>query len=152
MTEQIGKELERVRRLRHPLALLMVDIDHFKRINDTYGHEAGDRAIVGVAGMLTASLRAVDMAARFGGAEFVLLMPETDIDTAALAAERLRAAASQLAVEVDGGLAISLTISVGVAASRPVDAPDTTSSLLARADRALHKAKKEGRDRVVLGE
>lgn len=152
MTEQIGKELDRVRRLRHPLALLMVDIDLFKRINDTYGHEAGDRAIVGVSAMLTAGLRAVDLAARYGGAEFVLLMPETDSDTAALAAERLRLAASQLAVEVDGGLSISLTISVGVAVARPQDAPDTASSLLARADRALYKAKKEGRDRVILGE
>ncbi|MBY0241242.1 MAG: diguanylate cyclase, partial [Burkholderiaceae bacterium] len=110
MTEQIGKELERVHRLRHPLALMMVDIDYFKRINDTYGHEAGDRAIIAVAGMLTGSLRAIDMVARFGGEEFVLLMPETDLETAGVAAERLRQAASQLAVEVDGGLTITLTI------------------------------------------
>ncbi len=151
MTEHIGKELERVRRLRHPLALLMVDIDHFKRINDTYGHEAGDRALVAVAGMLSASLRAVDTVGRFGSEEFVLLMPETDLETAGLAAERLREAASQLVVEVDGGLTIALTISVGVAASRPQHAPDTASSLLVRADRALYQAKAEGRDRVVLG-
>ncbi|GAB2863365.1 hypothetical protein GCM10027277_35040 [Pseudoduganella ginsengisoli] len=151
MTEHIAKELERVRRLRHPLALLMVDIDHFKRINDTYGHEAGDRAIIAVANMLSASLRAIDTVARFGGEEFVLLMPETDLETAGLAAERLREAASLLAVEVDGGLAIALTISIGVAASRPQQAPDTASSLLVRADKALYQAKEEGRNRVVLG-
>jgi diguanylate cyclase (GGDEF)-like protein len=150
MTEQIGKELERVRRLRHPLALMMVDIDHFKRINDTYGHEAGDRAIVAVAGMLTGSLRAIDTVARFGGEEFVLLMPETDLETAGVAAERLREAASQLVVEVDGGLTIALTVSIGVAAARPQHAPDTASSLLVRADKALYLAKEQGRNRVML--
>jgi two-component system, cell cycle response regulator len=150
MTEHIGKELERVRRLRHPLALMMVDIDHFKRINDTYGHEAGDRAIIAVSAMLTGSLRAIDTVGRFAGEEFVLLMPETDLETAGMAAERLREAASLLEVEVDGGLAIALTVSVGVAASRPQQAPDTASSLLMRADKALHLAKEQGRDRVVL--
>lgn len=150
MTEHIGKELERVRRLRHPLALMMVDIDHFKRINDTYGHDAGDRAIVAVAHMLAGDLRAIDVVGRFAGEEFVLLMPETDLETAGHAAERLREAASQLVVEVDGGLTIALTISVGVAASRPQQTPDTASSLLVRADKALHRAKQEGRDRVVL--
>lgn len=151
MTEQIAKELDRARRYKHPLALLMVDIDHFKRINDTYGHDAGDQAIVAVAGALSAGMRSIDLAARFGGEEFVLLMPEASLETAGGAAERLRETVSQLRIEVDGGLQISMTISVGVAASYPQDAPDSASSLLVRADKALYRAKKEGRDRVVLG-
>jgi diguanylate cyclase (GGDEF)-like protein len=151
MTEQIAKELERARRYHHPLALLMVDIDHFKRINDTYGHDMGDQVIVAVAGALTAGMRNIDLVARFGGEEFVLLMPEAEIRMAAAAAERVRETVSRLVIEADGGLTVSLTISVGVAASYPKDAPDSPSSLLVRADKALYRAKQEGRDRVVLG-
>jgi diguanylate cyclase (GGDEF)-like protein len=151
MTEQIAKELDRARRYRHPLALLMVDIDHFKRINDTYGHDVGDQAIVAVAGALSAGLRSIDLVARFGGEEFVLLMPEASLETAGAAAERLRETVSQLRIELDGGLEVSLTISVGVAASYLQEAPDSPSSLLMRADKALYQAKNEGRDRVVLG-
>jgi diguanylate cyclase (GGDEF)-like protein len=150
MTEQISKELDRARRYKHPLALLMVDIDHFKRINDTYGHEVGDQAIVAVAGALSAAMRSIDLVARFGGEEFVLLMPEASLETAGGAAERLRETVSQLCIDVEGGLSISLTISVGVAASYPQEAPDSPSALLVRADKALYQAKKDGRDRVVL--
>jgi diguanylate cyclase (GGDEF)-like protein len=150
MTEQISKELDRARRYKHPLALLMVDIDHFKRINDTYGHEVGDQAIVAVAGALSAAMRSIDLVARFGGEEFVLLMPEASLETAGGAAERLRETVAQLRIDLDGGLTVSLTISVGVAASYPQDAPDSPSALLVRADKALYQAKKDGRDRVVL--
>ncbi|KQV85018.1 diguanylate cyclase [Massilia sp. Root351] len=150
MTEQISKELDRARRYKHPLALLMVDIDHFKRINDTYGHDVGDQAIVAVAGALSAAMRSIDLVARFGGEEFVLLMPEASLETAGGAAERLRETVAQLRIDLDGGLTVSLTISVGVAASYPQEAPDSPSALLVRADKALYQAKKEGRDRVVL--
>src|SRR5262249_10289356 len=90
MTDQIAHELERARRFKHPLSLLMIDIDHFKRINDTFGHEVGDKAIVAVAKLLTESMRSIDLAARFGGEEFVLLMSETNLEVAMRAAERLR--------------------------------------------------------------
>jgi diguanylate cyclase (GGDEF)-like protein len=150
MTEQINKELERSRRFRHPLSLLMVDIDHFKNVNDVYGHEAGDRAIVAVSRALAGGMRSIDMASRFGGEEFVLLMPETDINVAGSAAERLRADVAALCIAGDKGERITLTISIGVAASHPEsDAPDSASSLLSRADKALYQAKHEGRDRVV---
>ena len=149
MTEQINKELERSRRFRHPLSLLMVDIDHFKGINDRYGHEAGDRAIIAVSKALAGGMRSIDMASRFGGEEFVLLMPETDIDVAGNAAERLRADIAELRINGDNGEQIALTISIGVAASDPYGAPDSASSLLSRADKALYQAKHEGRDRVV---
>jgi diguanylate cyclase (GGDEF)-like protein len=149
MTEQIGAELERARRFRHSLALLMVDIDHFKRINDTHGHEAGDRTIVAVSAALTAHLRSIDMAARFGGEEFVMLMPESAMDEAVRAAERLRAAVEALRLDVGTGQTIALTISIGVAVADPDDGHDGTSALLMRADKALYRAKKEGRNRVV---
>ena len=152
MTEQINKELERSRRSRHPLSLLMVDIDHFKNVNDIHGHEAGDRAIIAVAQSLARGMRSIDMTSRFGGEEFVLLMPETDIAVASLAAERLRADVAALRIGGDKGEQIALTISIGVAASYPDGvAPDSPSSLLSRADKALYQAKREGRDRVVSG-
>lgn len=149
MTEQIAKELERSRRFLHPLSLLMVDIDHFKNVNDVYGHEAGDRAIVAVSKALAGGMRSIDMASRFGGEEFVLLMPETDLDVAGHAAERLRACVAALRIHGDNGEQIALTISIGVAASDPGGALDSPSSLLSRADKALYQAKHAGRDRVV---
>jgi len=149
MTEQIAQELERARRFHHPLSLLMIDIDHFKRINDTYGHEVGDQAIIQTATLLTANLRAVDMVARFGGEEFVLLMPETHIAVAVHAAERLREQAAGLRLRTEFGVEVELTISIGVAAADPHGTPDTPSSLLVRSDKALYRAKKEGRNRVV---
>ncbi len=150
MTEQINLELERARRFRHPLTLLMVDIDHFKQINDQYGHEAGDRAIVAVSRALASGVRSIDMASRFGGEEFVLLMPETDVEVAGYAAERLRADVAALAIVSDERERIALTISIGVAQADPDGAaPDSMSSLLIRADKALYRAKHEGRNRVV---
>jgi len=152
MTEQISAELARARRFRHGLALLMVDIDHFKRINDTHGHEAGDRTIVAVSAALTAHLRSIDMAARFGGEEFVLLMPESDMDAAVRAAERLRSAIEELRLDVGAAETIALTISIGVAVAaidHYQDGDDSTSTLLMRADKALYRAKKEGRNRVA---
>ena len=109
----------------------------------------GDQAIVQTATMLTSQLRAVDMAARFGGEEFVLLMPETHIAVAVHAAERLREQASLLRVQAESGLEVGLTISIGVAAADPNGMQDSPSSLLVRADKALYRAKKEGRNRVV---
>jgi diguanylate cyclase (GGDEF)-like protein len=146
MTERIAAELERACRFGHPLAVLMVDIDFFKRINDTHGHDTGDRAIVALANLLTVSLRAIDTAARFGGEEFVVLMPETEEGVAAVAAERLRMAASMLRVPAEGGTDVGLTISIGVAS---LGVGDTPSSLLLRSDKALYRAKQAGRDRVV---
>lgn len=148
MTALIGAELERTRRFGHPLSLLMIDIDHFKDVNDTYGHDAGDRAIVAVAMALSVDLRACDSAARLGGEEFVVLMPETELQVAGDAAERLRNSIAGLRLEADDGRPIALTISIGVAAAGKRGEPDSPSTLLSRADRALHRAKTEGRNRV----
>lgn len=146
MTEQIVAEQERARRFGHPVSVLMVDIDFFKRINDTFGHDTGDHAIVAVANLLAESLRVIDTAARFGGEEFVVLLPETEEAVAAVAAERLRAAAAALRLHSEDGSEVTLTISIGVASAI---AGDTPSTLLMRADQALYRAKQEGRDRVV---
>jgi diguanylate cyclase (GGDEF)-like protein len=94
-------------------------------------------------------MRSFDMVARFGGEEFVVLMPETELDVAAKAAARLRAAVAGIDVKSDSGLPIWMTISIGVAAFHPDGVPETPSALLSRADKALYQAKAEGRDRVV---
>jgi two-component system, cell cycle response regulator len=148
MTALIGGELERARRFGHPLSLLMIDIDHFKDVNDRFGHDAGDRAIVAVAMALSVDLRASDSAARFGGEEFVVLMPETDVGMACDVADRLRRSIESLRLEGDDGTPIALTISIGVALAVGGQA-ETPSALLSRADSALHQAKAEGRNRVV---
>ena len=154
MTLRLGEELERARRFEHTLSLLMIDIDYFKRINDRHGHDAGDRAIVAVAQVLRSVTRGMDTAARFGGEEFVLLMPETPLAVALEVAERLRMAAARLRVECDDGQLVNLTISIGVTASTPLATvparrePDSLTDLLIRADQALYRAKHGGRDRV----
>ena len=149
MTSQITLELERSRRHRHPLSLLMADIDHFKLVNDSHGHDTGDRAIVAVARTLSLGVRSIDLASRFGGEEFVMLLPETDMALAASAAERLRAEVEALQVADEDGHPVALTISIGVATADPDDVIDTVSTLLIRADRALYRAKHEGRNRVI---
>ncbi len=149
MTEQINRELDRVRRLGHPLSLLMADIDHFKNVNDQYGHEAGDRVIIAVAKALAEGVRNIDMASRFGGEEFVLLMPETSIEVATSAAERLRQHIAELEVLGDKGESIRFTISIGVATALAGNTMDTPSTLVSRADKALYQAKDAGRNRVV---
>lgn len=154
MTLRLTEELERAQRFGHTLSLLMIDIDHFKRINDGHGHDAGDRAIVAVAQVLRSVTRGMDTAARFGGEEFVLLMPETPLAVALEVAERLRVAAASLRVECDDGQLVNFTISIGVTSSAPqATAParreaDSLTDLLIRADQALYRAKHAGRDRV----
>jgi len=149
MTEQINRELDRGRRFGHPLSLLMADIDHFKNVNDHYGHEAGDRVIIAVARTLAEGVRNIDMASRFGGEEFVLLMPETSITVATSAAERLRQEVANLEVKGDKGESIRFTISIGVAMAPPENTLETPSTLVSRADKALYQAKEMGRNRVV---
>jgi len=154
MTLRIAEEIERAQRGGHTLSLLMIDIDYFKRINDRHGHDAGDRTIVAVAQILRSVTRGMDTAARFGGEEFVLLMPETALPVAFEAAERLRLAVAGLQVECGDGQAIRLTISIGVAAITPAAStairlgPDVLTDLLIRADQALYRAKNGGRNRV----
>src|SRR5579872_1527431 len=131
-----------------PLALMMLDIDFFKSINDNYGHDAGDDVLRDFAMRIKRSIRGIDLACRCGGEEFVIVMPETDMAVAAMVAERLRRriAAEQFAIE-QGARSIPVTISIGIAALRGRE--DTAASILKRADQALYRAKRDGRNRVV---
>jgi two-component system cell cycle response regulator len=131
-----------------PLALLVLDIDYFKSINDTYGHDAGDDVLRDFALRIKRSIRGIDLACRCGGEEFVIVMPETDMAVAAMVAERLRRriAAEPFAIS-QGQRSIPVTLSIGIAALRGQD--DNAAGLLKRADQALYRAKRDGRNRVV---
>lgn len=137
-------EIKRMRRLSHPLAVVMVDIDFFKRINDTHGHDAGDAALSAFAKLCHGSLRGHDLAARLGGEEFALLLPETTPEEALALAERLRREVSELTIP---GTEVRMTISAGVSAVTPGEG--SVEDALARADRALYGAKNGGRNRVM---
>jgi diguanylate cyclase (GGDEF)-like protein len=143
--EQGDRKLRGLELSARPAALAMFDIDHFKSINDRYGHAGGDAAIRAVADIIRASLRAGDLAARLGGEEFALLLPDADLDAAVAIAERVRAATEALVVEHEGHR-IGFTISAGVAA---LHASNTLDGWIAHADAALYRAKQEGRNRVV---
>ena len=141
--------LERVNQDATSAAILLFDVDHFKQVNDTYGHGAGDEVLRELAARTIKSVRSVDLAVRWGGEEFLVVMPETDLANAAAVAERLRAAvAKHLFTVRSSGEKLAITISVGVAAAMPTG--DRRDRLLKRADDALYSAKAAGRNRVVV--
>ena len=142
----IVQELARCRREGLPLALVMIDVDHFKRVNDTFGHPAGDRVLKALANRLQQAVRASDSACRYGGEEFILLLPGMDMETARARADRWRQAFSADTVAC-GDLRIQATISMGIAAFP--EHGDSLAALTRCADLALYEAKKTGRDRVV---
>ncbi len=143
----LNSEWDRIRRTNGCLALLMIDLDYFKSINDTYGHQIGDKCLVKVGEILTQHVhRSADQLARYGGEEFVVLLPDTDIEGGRAVAETLRAAMACQALLL-GELQIPVTLSIGVAAVRPKN-ESTSSVLLKRADQALYDAKAKGRNRV----
>jgi diguanylate cyclase (GGDEF)-like protein len=135
-------ELDRSRRHMRPLALVAMDLDHFKQINDTLGHAAGDQALIDYVNCVTQHLRAQDSLGRIGGEEFVLLLPETSAHEAHVVAERIRSSIAMRQVEPH------YTVSMGIAELTPEDS--TVATLLARADAAMYQAKSKGRNRVVL--
>ena len=137
-----------VTRAQTPLAVAIADIDHFKAVNDTHGHLAGDIVLAAVSAAMRDLLRDCDLCGRFGGEEFALLLPSTTAAQALEITERIRQGISQLAIPRDGTAAIRVTISIGVAV--PSQARRTLDDLLAAADHALYQAKHSGRDRVVI--
>jgi diguanylate cyclase (GGDEF)-like protein len=151
LVDYLGQQVALAERMAAPLAILMLDIDHFKRLNDTRGHSAGDDALVAFAGALTASVRRADLAARYGGEEFVVVMSNTRRDEAGMVAEKIRAAVAAAVVGRGAdGEDVHITVSIGVAAY-----PDDTTSageLIALADRALYAAKHAGRNRVCTAD
>ena len=147
--EQAGQELKRAKRYGKPLCVIMLDIDRFKHINDTYGHAAGDRVIRNIAEMAGAVLRDSDLPARIGGEEFALLLPESTLEGAMTVAERLRKRIAEAPMQVDDAL-LHVTASFGVAAYGPDN--ETVDDLLAAADQVLYVAKRTGRNRVVCAQ
>jgi diguanylate cyclase (GGDEF)-like protein len=144
----LGRETERSRSTSQPMALLMADIDHFKRVNDAHGHPAGDAVLRHVAATLARRLRRSDVLARYGGEEFAVLLPGTDARAAAKLADDLRAEVEREPARLPPSQApLHVTLSLGVAAL-PEDA-DNELRLLEAADRALYDAKRRGRNRVA---
>lgn len=154
LTVRIGEELARARRDRNRLVCLMLDVDHFKQINDTWGHAAGDVVLQELAQRIESQVRASDVAARYGGEEFVVLLPGTDVESASKLAERIRMEIAASPMSLPGGEEVIITASIGIAevSPRPDDKDLKTlgDSLIARADVALYAAKSAGRDRVVV--
>lgn len=143
----VANEQTRCRRLSRPISLLMMDLDHFKDVNDRYGHLIGDKMIVHFADVVRTSLRPYDLFGRYGGEEFVILLPENGEDEAAQTAQRICESIAGAPLEAPPH-AVRYTVSIGVA-SCPPNSPDTLDDLLKRADAALYEAKSLGRNRVV---
>jgi diguanylate cyclase (GGDEF)-like protein len=142
-------EWDRFQRYHHPLSMLVVDIDHFKSVNDRFGHEVGDAVLTAVAQVLKAERRSSDLVGRFGGDEFVILLPETDATQAAMVAERLCGAVRGQAISA-GNRTVGVTISVGVTAATL--GMSSVTSLIKAADEALYEAKSNGRDRYAVAQ
>jgi diguanylate cyclase (GGDEF)-like protein len=144
-TEMATIEIDRARRFAEPLSLAMVDIDYFKKINDTYGHEAGDKAIICLATTCARFIRKIDFIGRIGGEEFAILLPRANKEPAIEIMQRLRIKlAEQRVPALDKN--INFTVSMGIATLRPTT--KDLAELLRNADAALYKAKREGRNRV----
>ncbi|BFM47984.1 hypothetical protein THO17_01470 [Marinomonas sp. THO17] len=133
---------------RESCVFAIVDLDHFKKINDTYGHEAGDFVLTKVAGKMQSVIRPIDKVGRYGGEEFIILMPKTRLPQAELVMEHLRQTIASLVIETDKGIIIPVTISIGLA---PIS-PEVTryEEILAAADKGLYAAKRNGRNRVAV--
>lgn len=147
--EWLRQGLARHTRSHKPLSLMMLDIDHFKQVNDTYGHLNGDRVLVELAGLIKASVRPYDFAVRYGGEEFMLVLADCNLQAAQLIAERLRHMVEEHRVVIDSETTITFTLSVGVAELAD-ETDETEEQLIGRADSALYQAKETGRNRVVL--
>jgi diguanylate cyclase (GGDEF)-like protein len=149
LVDYLGQQVALAERLNTPLAVLVLDLDHFKRVNDTHGHPVGDVVLTSFAQTLIGSVRRADLAARYGGEEFIVVMSNTAASDARRVAEKIRAAVEALVVPIDNGRqAVTVTVSVGGAAY-PEDTT-TAQELLATADAALYDAKRGGRNRVCM--
>jgi len=145
---RVEEELERAVRYRRPLSLILVDLDHFKRCNDSHGHAAGDVILREIAQLLAANVRTVDLAGRYGGEEFLVVLPETDVDAAASLAEKLRRIIGGTDIRLPDGEVVSVTMSAGVAGGQGVVL--RLEALIRDADAALYSAKALGRNQVFV--
>jgi diguanylate cyclase (GGDEF)-like protein len=145
---ELFNEVERANRYQRPLSVAFVDIDHFKAVNDTYGHAVGDIVLQGVAQALESNLRATDMVGRYGGEEFMLLLTETDVEEGAVLTEKLRTIVASRRFAVEGNPALSVTISIGIAGG--IGARLSSEALLRDADAAMYSAKSLGRNQTYI--
>ncbi|HET7706797.1 MAG TPA: GGDEF domain-containing protein [Thermoanaerobaculia bacterium] len=145
--DKIEAEINRALRHGAPLSLMMLDIDHFKNVNDTYGHMAGDQVLQSVGKLLRESCRVYDVPGRYGGEEFCILLPETKLDNTSVVANRIRERLEVTGVDVPGA-SVVVTASIGVAGLETNDTVLTGAGLIDRADKALYIAKEHGRNRV----
>jgi diguanylate cyclase (GGDEF)-like protein len=153
LNELLPREIKRALRYRHPLSLAMCDIDHFKKVNDTYGHQCGDQVLKNFVQSISELIRSdSDWLARYGGEEFLLVLPETKLENAFGLAERLRNHLAQKVIEAEDDK-VSITASFGVTGFKASDPPQniTFQTLINTADKYLYAAKKRGRNRVISG-
>lgn len=152
LQSRLVEELARAQRTKDWLSCLLMDIDYFKRVNDTYGHLAGDKVLREIADRVEMEVRSSDVAARYGGEEFALLLPETQAEDAVTLAERIRVAVARTPVVLDDGRSVDVTVSIGISAIMPragaMDLKSLGERLIAEADVQLYRAKSDGRDRV----
>jgi diguanylate cyclase (GGDEF)-like protein len=149
-------EVSRILRENKPLSCLYIDVDHFKQVNDQYGHDAGDQVLQTVSEVMIQVVRLGDVVARYGGEEFVIMLPGAGMTQAQETAERIRVAVENSTTELDKDLSVNVTVSIGLASIVPekntiADATEISEQILNRADRALMRAKTTGRNRVVCG-
>jgi len=143
-------EFEVSQRYRQPLSVMMFDLDHFKKVNDTYGHQVGDQVLRLTTQVVGGGLRSADIIGRYGGEEFIVLLPMTTAQQAFALAERIRNEVAQVVVETEKG-SVSVTISIGVVAMDETSPAESVESLFRRADEAMYGAKQSGRNRTVIG-
>ncbi|MGD8911536.1 MAG: sensor domain-containing diguanylate cyclase [Candidatus Thiodiazotropha sp.] len=152
LDQRLDEELARAGRYRQSLSCLFIDVDHFKRINDTHGHQAGDIVLRELANRIRSQLRASDIATRFGGEEFALLLPHTSLNEALMLAERIRLEVNSQPISLDDGSSLQLSVSIGVSEAHPLsNKPQQKADgqqLLVNADQALYMAKANGRNRI----
>jgi diguanylate cyclase (GGDEF)-like protein len=153
MDRRLAEEIARARRQSYRLSCMYIDIDHFKQVNDSYGHQAGDDVLREVAARIKAELRMSDALGRFGGEEFVALLIDADLESASLVAQRIRASVANQSFLLGDGQGLAVTVSIGVAALDDADreqaVEEVAQLLVAQADQALYEAKQNGRNRVV---
>ncbi len=149
---RLEEEIQRAQRYRHPLGLLLLDIDHFKKVNDVHGHQVGDDVLIGVASILKSNARKIDIIFRYGGEELVIILPETHVNDARIVAEKFRKMIEGHSFDIPDGKNLTITASFGVSTLSMVTegADDKSKQVIKLADDALYVAKKEGRNRVVL--
>lgn len=150
LQDELARAFEESQRYERPLSFVIVDLDFFKKVNDTYGHAVGDEVLKAISKIFQQSIRTTDLAARYGGEEFALMLPETKLEDAMTFAEQIRATIEASAIETAAG-SISATVSIGVA-TVPHGKIHSAKELIVAADKALYKAKKNGRNQVQAAE